>query len=245
MKKIFILLLTCFIFISSCTNPEKDFQKAKEENTITAYQEFIDKHPKSEFTETAKDILYRLAYSEVKETNDIAKCDEYLESYPRSEYCDSVKAIIDSLEKSKVQIIYLFPEILSYTQRLELLDFFKRAIEESGLIVVDSQEAPTLKISLDLTTGCRFVGGGKAVSIMSYDVTFICTWINDKQMFRKTYKGEVSGGDAHRQIGNVTYMGCYDIMFDDLKQSIAKKLEDEQFTNSIQKLWQQMISTYH
>jgi hypothetical protein len=279
MKKLCLLLFAVLIFNSSCSDTEKDFQRAKEENNVIVLQEFINKHSKSEFTDEAKEILYRLAYFEVKETNDISKYEEYLRLYPQSVYCDSVSIridslqfynfkyktntdslkafknkypesfyittidyIIDSLKKSSVNIKYFVPATFSKDDKFELLTFFKSSIENSGLIVVDSQEAPTINISLDYTTGVSFLSHG-VESYLSYEITLICDGIDDKQLFKRIYKGKIYGGDARIQKGNLTFLGCKGIKFDDLIQSITLKFQDEQFNNTIQKQWQTNVAS--
>lgn len=53
----FILFLLFIVFISCGGNPEKDFEKASNQNTIEAYQKFIEKYPSEIQSDKAKAIL--------------------------------------------------------------------------------------------------------------------------------------------------------------------------------------------
>ena len=56
----FILFLFFKILISCGSNPEKDFEKASNQNTIEAYQEFIGKYPTGTQSDTVKTILTKI-----------------------------------------------------------------------------------------------------------------------------------------------------------------------------------------
>lgn len=56
----FILFLFFVVFISCGSNPEKDFEKASNQNTIEAYQKFIEKHPSGTQSDTVKTILAKI-----------------------------------------------------------------------------------------------------------------------------------------------------------------------------------------
>jgi len=46
----------------SCNNPKRDWESAKQKNTIDSYKDFINKHPNSEFTSEAKKKLLGLEF---------------------------------------------------------------------------------------------------------------------------------------------------------------------------------------
>ena len=62
MKKIILKssLFFMVLLIISCSNPEKDFNKAKKKNSISLYEKLIKKYPKSEFTIQAKKNIFLL-----------------------------------------------------------------------------------------------------------------------------------------------------------------------------------------
>lgn len=47
------LLILSFLLIG-CNSAEKDYEKAQQENTVQAYEKFIEKHPQSDFVNDAK-----------------------------------------------------------------------------------------------------------------------------------------------------------------------------------------------
>ena len=48
------LLVGQLLFLVGCATPKKDWEKAQRLNTIEAYEEFLQKHPDSEFAYKAK-----------------------------------------------------------------------------------------------------------------------------------------------------------------------------------------------
>ena len=65
------LILLVSIFVLSCGKTEKEFQAAKETNTIEAYNAFIEKYPDTPFAVQAIDLRDQLAYEKAIETHPI------------------------------------------------------------------------------------------------------------------------------------------------------------------------------
>jgi len=61
--KISLLVLLLLPVVFSCNNVKKDWEKAKQQNTIETYNNFIAKYPKSEYAEDAKQKKLELEYS--------------------------------------------------------------------------------------------------------------------------------------------------------------------------------------
>jgi len=108
-----VLLLVTVIFttaIISCRSPEKDFEKAKSENTIEVYEDFIKKYPESEFVEEAHKIVCDLAFNEAKAKNTIEAFENYINKYPESDHIDEAKKMIldiaynDALKENTIEV---------------------------------------------------------------------------------------------------------------------------------------------
>lgn len=92
-----VILLVIVIFTTatmSCSNPEKDFEKARATNTIEVYEEFIKKHPESELIEEANKIIQDLAFNEAKAKNTIEAYEGFTNKYPESIHTDEAKKMI-------------------------------------------------------------------------------------------------------------------------------------------------------
>ena len=99
MKTLFIdLLISCMILLFfACNNTQKEFEKAKIENTIESYQKFINDFPNSEYNKSAQENIYKLAYYKAKKQNNLESYCKYLTDYPASKFVDTIKLFVDSL----------------------------------------------------------------------------------------------------------------------------------------------------
>lgn len=137
MKKVYIIFFTAAILISSCSNPEKDFQKAKEKNTTTSLQEFIDKHPKSEFIEQAKNRITELEWLEVKKYNSIEAYHTFLITHLESfkSYSDSAKKGIASINYQIAKSINTVKSYQEFIEKNESTFFNENAKKKIDLIM--------------------------------------------------------------------------------------------------------------
>jgi outer membrane protein assembly factor BamD (BamD/ComL family) len=90
---LFIITLLAVTSIS-CGNPEKDFNKAKAENSIESLENFVNKYPESPYTEEAQKIIYDLAFNEAKAENSIEGLEGFMNKYPESHYVEDAQKII-------------------------------------------------------------------------------------------------------------------------------------------------------
>jgi hypothetical protein len=113
MKNLFGLTIIAILLIS-CSSPESEFQKAKEKNSIQAFDEFIKKYPESSLVNEAEKLIYLISFDNTKDTNTIEAFEEFLRKYPIGEFTDSAK-----------QCIYIlsFEKVISYDS-LDLLQSF-------------------------------------------------------------------------------------------------------------------------
>lgn|GEM_PF-2977447 len=93
LKPSVLLLLTAVLTIatSSCSNPEKDFEKAQMENTIGALENFINKHPESNRIDEAKNMILEIAYNDALGENTNKAFDVFINTYnPDDEYISRI-----------------------------------------------------------------------------------------------------------------------------------------------------------
>lgn len=92
------------IVFQSCDTTQKDWENATIENSLNGYEEFLDKHPQNEFTNTA---LERIAYFKLKSTESdlsINRIQEFLVNYPNSKYTEKCISMIDSISFTEALI---------------------------------------------------------------------------------------------------------------------------------------------
>jgi len=116
-----------------CATTKGDWKKAQSLNTVEAYQEFLRKHPKSEFTNEAKRNIMKLHWQRAKQTDSVKAYQEFLQKYPESEFSSIAKDRIEELEWQaalKVNTIEAYQEFLEkHSQSKHVLEA-KERIEE-------------------------------------------------------------------------------------------------------------------
>lgn len=95
--KIFSLLLLSIMLIS-CNSEKADFEKAEAENSIPAYEAFLEKYPRGEYREVTAQRLEKLAYQFAREKDSVQYYREFKAKYPGSPYLDSLKTRLQELE---------------------------------------------------------------------------------------------------------------------------------------------------
>ena len=82
------------LFLFGCATVGKDWKSAQETNSIQSFNEFLEKHPQSEYTKEAKFKIENLYWESAQESNSIDSYKEFLKKYPNSRYSkEALKAI--------------------------------------------------------------------------------------------------------------------------------------------------------
>lgn len=103
----------------SCTTAEKQWEKAKEADSIEGYELFLSKYPDSEYSQEAQNVKDKLEeqrlWEEAKSKNTVEGYDLFLSKFPKSEYLQealSAKAklvpniVFKQINKSKYKTSY-------------------------------------------------------------------------------------------------------------------------------------------
>jgi len=93
------IFLLCTVLITGCASTQGHWQKTQKSDTIWAYEEFLTKHPESEFTDEAKRRIEKLTWERAKNTNTIEAYRKFLMEYPQSEFVAEANAGIEKLEE--------------------------------------------------------------------------------------------------------------------------------------------------
>ena len=127
MKKISLYVAIIFLSIG-CNSNKRDWEKAKELNSITGYEDFVSKHPTGEFTQKAKIVIDSLELKEVLSAEDTVKISAYIKKHPDGAFMAKAKYWLDSL--AWVKIISL--------QNVDLLELFLNGHSESKFLATSN-----------------------------------------------------------------------------------------------------------
>ncbi|MFQ5641605.1 MAG: hypothetical protein ACE5IR_26825, partial [bacterium] len=140
-KTLSIVLLVLLFVIFACDSGESDYEKAKQVNTIQAYEEFVNKHPDSRFVDAAKRNIDSLRYDILVSQGNLEAYEEFVHKYPDSRFVDLAKENIDSLRyvivvsKDSIQpyeeFIDKYPDSKFYSQVVERLEQLHFKIAEA------------------------------------------------------------------------------------------------------------------
>jgi outer membrane protein assembly factor BamD (BamD/ComL family) len=103
-KKSFLVL--CVIAIGAlvaCSSPNADWQKANQQNTVAAYQQFIQQHPSDARVEQARNRIGALndeqAWNTAKSANTLDGYQQYLQQNPNGMHAADAQDKVNSLQQ--------------------------------------------------------------------------------------------------------------------------------------------------
>ena len=196
-KQGLLMMVVMFLFlICSCASMESQFKKAKEEDTIVAYKNFLWKYPKGEYSEIAKKRIADIQREEECKRNlsklkaigyDGYSCKvEYDSSLPIKPDCISIK-IIGKVKRS-VKFIggYVGTMDLSPEEQEEANNFFEQSLYSSF--------SPDFKIQEDCIWQLVVVcGEGGGIKIGSGQLIEGKVFFLDNKLKKLIYYSEVDG----------------------------------------------------
>lgn len=120
----------CILFIfTSCESPEGEFNKAKQINTIEAYNNFLEKYPNDPLASEAKSQLARLEYLSFSINPTLDAFIKFFEKYSESNYLDSAKQKL--LGKRNYDGISMKAELIEFIDEKRLADLFPGSLHLS------------------------------------------------------------------------------------------------------------------
>ena len=101
------LLVLCVItagVLAACSSPNADWQKATQQNTVSAYQNFIKEHPSDARVEQARNRISALndeqAWSAAKSADTLDAYQQYLQQDPNGMHAADAQDKVNSLQES-------------------------------------------------------------------------------------------------------------------------------------------------
>lgn len=101
-------------------NDQKDGEKAQSLNTMGPYDEFLTKHPESEFTADAKDRIQELHWQNAKKIDTRRDYREFITIHLQCEFTREAKRRIEDLEWDEVQRLNTLEAYQEFLQRYPL-----------------------------------------------------------------------------------------------------------------------------
>lgn len=106
MKTIYILIISVFVLcVSGCSTVHIDWDMATGINTIEAYDEFLKKHPDSEFTQQALAKVEPMRFQKALEDGSVRGFSVYLARYEHGVYEREARSKLKSLRCSDPSLL--------------------------------------------------------------------------------------------------------------------------------------------
>jgi outer membrane protein assembly factor BamD (BamD/ComL family) len=95
-----IPLVAMLAVLTSCSNPERDFEKAQKVNTEQAYESFIKKHPESSLVAQAKARIEQNAFEAARKAASVPAYEDFLKRFQTGSRASEARLELESLEFS-------------------------------------------------------------------------------------------------------------------------------------------------
>jgi outer membrane protein assembly factor BamD (BamD/ComL family) len=106
-KKIVLgAMLFCIVMLgSNCSSEKRNYNKARSENTVSAYDNFSKQYPESQYKNEIRSLIDSIHFHQTKERNTINAYTNFLNMYPESQYKDSINFLIEKAYFTQCQNI--------------------------------------------------------------------------------------------------------------------------------------------
>ena len=108
MKRLVSITATSLIvtaLLAGCDTREKDWEAARQADSIAAYEEFLEQHPDGEYTDAAREriagIREQNAWDSARDADSVEAYQAFLDEYPDSEHAAQADARIDDLKRAE------------------------------------------------------------------------------------------------------------------------------------------------
>ena len=100
-KAIIVIAVTIFLF--GCDRVEKDWKAAQQSGTVTAYGDYLGKHPQSIHDQEAKKTIDDLDWRDAKTKNTVNSYSEYLKKHSGGQYVNDAARLKEEAGMSSIE----------------------------------------------------------------------------------------------------------------------------------------------
>ena len=103
-KELVLSMLAAVLMVVGCATVQSQWKTAVTTNTIDGYRNFVDKHAKSVYADSAQLAMERLSLKAADKQNTIEAYQAFLKQYPKSALVGEAKDRIDELQQFKAAV---------------------------------------------------------------------------------------------------------------------------------------------
>ena len=102
MPKLFIIA-AMLVGLAGCNSAEVRWEKARSENTVEAYRDYLKHYPDGRYVYAAQAEMEKLSFANARKRNTVSAYEEYLKEYPKGKNADIARAEMETLAFADAQ----------------------------------------------------------------------------------------------------------------------------------------------
>jgi len=168
-----VLLIVTLTFMVGCDTTKKDWETAKAENTIQAFEDFLKQHPKGQFADSAQSRIEAIYFEQAQTTNTIQAYEEFLKQYPEGKFVDEARSMLEEIYPS-----FLKDKVLK-------IKSISASVGKGEISFTTGKKPQTLRISINVRVpvvkGKMCMGCGERVRIAPDLRVPLDPWFTDSE----------------------------------------------------------------
>ncbi len=93
-----LIFATLSAITLSCDRVASDWKKAERENSVSAYEQFVERHPTSPFSAEARSRIETERWRQAQKSNSVEAYEEFLVRYPASKFLNEARSRVAELK---------------------------------------------------------------------------------------------------------------------------------------------------
>ena len=94
-KSVYIIIFFFLLLFYSCNKEQKEFEKAKQANSIESLKEYATNYPDGKYIDNATEIIDSMIWQAVLNKDSLKNYEKFIEEHPKSKFIDSAKLMIE------------------------------------------------------------------------------------------------------------------------------------------------------
>ena len=220
-KSAFLTFFFISLILLGCATVEGDWHKAQQADTAYAYQNFLHKHPDSQFTTKAREGLEKNLWQSAVEADNAYRYETYLDNFPQGLHADQARTRLEPMAFKNAKsactrdaledFIQTYPdsefaplaaqilaEVKTFTQRMNQLETsgqIKTLIQECGDAAYCRFAVPKLENTLLNEARAR-----------GFAHSFVLPLPTAGKLFKNTIEAKIGENENEEKKGTIGYM---------------------------------------
>jgi hypothetical protein len=173
-------VLLPMILLSGCMSVESSWRKAQQQNTIVAYDSFLQQYPDSGYAQTAHDAIESLKFKQAEKAGTTEAFESYLREYPTGQWSEKAKDRIAEAEQKKREAAQRYENVKQNWSKLYTGLTIDEAEKLVGPFVKKGEPDILDKLSEDLISESKKAGSHGTITQEYVNDLYTLVFVNGK-----------------------------------------------------------------